>query len=61
VRPGDVDALSATLAKVLSGSIDLGALGRAAEAEAARSLDIGAIGDAYGRVLADVARRPAAP
>ena len=60
VPPGDVGALSATLAKVLSGSIDLDALGRAAAAEAARSLDIGAIGAAYGQVLASVARRPAA-
>jgi colanic acid/amylovoran biosynthesis glycosyltransferase len=60
VPPDDVDALSATLAKVLSGSIDLDALGRAAAAEAARSLDIGAIAAAYGRVLASVRRRPTA-
>lgn len=60
VPPGDVDALSASLAKVLSGSIDLDALGRAAAAEAARSLDIGAIGAEYGQVLASIARRPRA-
>jgi colanic acid/amylovoran biosynthesis glycosyltransferase len=60
VPPDDVDALSATIAKVLSGSIDLDALGRAAAAEAARSLDIGAIAAAYGRVLASVRRRPPA-
>ena len=55
VPPGDVDALAATLAKVLSGSIDLDALGSAAADKAARSLDIGAIGAAYGHVLASVA------
>jgi glycosyltransferase involved in cell wall biosynthesis len=59
VPPGDVDALAATLTKVVSGSVDLDALGRAAAAEAARSLDIGAIGSAYGQALAGVARRPA--
>jgi glycosyltransferase involved in cell wall biosynthesis len=56
----DVDALSATLAKVLNGSIDLDAVERAAAAEAARTLDIGAIAAAYGRVLASVGRRPPA-
>ncbi|MGH9112705.1 MAG: glycosyltransferase [Acidimicrobiales bacterium] len=58
VPPGDADALAATLAKVLSGSIDLDALGRAAAAEAARSLDIGAIAAAYSKVLASAARSP---
>jgi glycosyltransferase involved in cell wall biosynthesis len=58
VPPDDVDALSATLAKVLNGSVDLDAVGRAAAAEAARSLDIGAIAAAYGRVLASVGGRP---
>jgi glycosyltransferase involved in cell wall biosynthesis len=58
VPPADVDALSAALAKVLSGSIDLDAMGRAAASEATRSLDIGAIGAAYGQVLTRIARRP---
>jgi glycosyltransferase involved in cell wall biosynthesis len=54
VAPGDVDALTATLDKALSGGVDLGALGRAAAATARRSLDIGEIGDEYARVLAAV-------
>ena len=54
VAPGDVDALAATLDKALSGGVDLGALGRAAVATARRSLDIGAIGAEYARVLAGV-------
>ena len=57
VPPDDPDALAATLTKVLSGSVDLDALGRAAATEAARSLDIAAIGAAYSEVLADAARR----
>jgi colanic acid/amylovoran biosynthesis glycosyltransferase len=56
VPPGDVDGLAAMLAKVVDGSIELGALGDAAAAEAARSLDIGAIGAAYGRELGEVSR-----
>jgi len=52
VTPGDVDALAATLDKALSGGVDLAALGRAAAATARRSLDIGAIGGEYSRVLA---------
>jgi glycosyltransferase involved in cell wall biosynthesis len=56
VPPGDVDGLAAMLAKVVEGSIELGALGDAAAAEAARSLDIGAIGAAYGRELGEVSR-----
>jgi hypothetical protein len=44
------------LAKVVDGSIELGALGDAAAAEAARSLDIGVIGAAYGRELGEVSR-----
>jgi glycosyltransferase involved in cell wall biosynthesis len=57
VPPGDRDALAATLTKVVSGSVDLDVLGRAAATEAARSLDIAAIGAAYSEVLADAARR----
>ena len=56
VPPGDVDGLAAMLAKVVDGSIELGALGDAAAAEAARSLDIGVIGAAYGRELGEVSR-----
>jgi glycosyltransferase involved in cell wall biosynthesis len=52
VTPGDVDALAATLDKALSGGVDLAALGRAAAATARHSLDIGAIGGEYSRVLA---------
>jgi glycosyltransferase involved in cell wall biosynthesis len=59
VPPGDVDALVAALTKVLNGSVDVDALGRAAAAEAARSLDVAVIGAAYGRILADVTAAPA--
>jgi glycosyltransferase involved in cell wall biosynthesis len=57
VPPGDPDALAAMLNKVLSGSVDLDALGTAAATAAARSLDVAAIGAAYGEVLTDAARR----
>jgi colanic acid/amylovoran biosynthesis glycosyltransferase len=57
VPPGDRDALAATLTKVVSGSVDLDLLGKAAATEAARALDIAAIGAAYSEVLADAALR----
>jgi colanic acid/amylovoran biosynthesis glycosyltransferase len=57
VPPGDPDALAATLIKVVSGSVDLDMLGRSAATEAARSLDIAAIGAAYSEVIADAAHR----
>jgi glycogen(starch) synthase len=55
VPPGDVDALAAALRKVASGAVDLESLGAAAAEEAARSLDIGEVGRAYDRVMAEVA------
>jgi glycosyltransferase involved in cell wall biosynthesis len=55
VPPGDVDALAATLAKVLSGGVDLEAIGSAGAATARDSLDIGAVGREYARVFSAVA------
>jgi glycosyltransferase involved in cell wall biosynthesis len=57
VAPDDVDALTTTLDKALTGAVDLAALGRAAAGKAEQSLDIGAIGAAYARVLDDVSER----
>jgi hypothetical protein len=57
VAPDDVDALTTTLGKALTGAVDLAALGRAAAGKAEQSLDIGAIGAAYARVLDDVSER----
>lgn len=51
VPPGDVDALADTLHRVLAGQVDREALGRNAAEEAARSLDVTAIGHAYDRIL----------
>jgi glycosyltransferase involved in cell wall biosynthesis len=55
VPPGDVGALAAALRKVITGAVDLEALGQAAADEAARSLDIGEVGRAYDRAMADAA------
>jgi glycosyltransferase involved in cell wall biosynthesis len=55
VPPGDVGALAAALSKVASGAVDLEALGQAAADEAARSLDIGEVGRAYDRAMAEAA------
>jgi glycosyltransferase involved in cell wall biosynthesis len=55
VPPGDVDGLAAALQKMTSGAVDLEALGAAAAEEAARSLDIGEVGRAYDRVMAEAA------
>lgn len=55
VAPGEVDALAAALGAALDGGVDLAALGRAAAAKAERTLDIGAVGAAYARVVDEVA------
>lgn len=55
VPPGDVGALAAALRKVVTGSVDLEAIGQAAADEAARSLDIGEVGRAYDRAMAEAA------
>jgi glycosyltransferase involved in cell wall biosynthesis len=55
VPPGDVDALAATLRKMLSGGVDLDALGRAGAETARRSLDIAAVGSEYARIFAAAA------
>lgn len=57
VPPDDVDALATALTKVVDGSIDTAELGRAATAKAERTLDIGAVGTAYARVLDEAAGR----
>jgi glycosyltransferase involved in cell wall biosynthesis len=57
VPPGDVEALAEALSRVVGGQVDLDALGRAAEDEARRSLDIGTIGGVYDRVLGEAVRR----
>jgi glycosyltransferase involved in cell wall biosynthesis len=55
VPPGDVEALAAALGRVVTGEVDLDALGRAAADEAVRSLDIGEVGRAYGRIMTEAA------
>jgi glycosyltransferase involved in cell wall biosynthesis len=51
VTPDDVDALAIVLDKVVTGAVDLAALGGAAADKAERTLDIGAVGAAYARVI----------
>jgi glycosyltransferase involved in cell wall biosynthesis len=51
VPPGDAVALAGALRRVVGGDVDLDAMGRAAAEEAARSLDIGEVGRAYGRIM----------
>lgn len=57
VPPDDVDALADMLTRVAEGRVDLEAMGKAAALEAARSLDIAAIGDAYDQLLLRAVRR----
>jgi colanic acid/amylovoran biosynthesis glycosyltransferase len=57
VPPGDVGALIEALRRVADGAIDLETMGRAAAAEAERSLDINLIGRRYEEVLAAAVRR----
>ena len=54
VPPDDAAALTVVLEKVLTGAVDLEAIGRAAADEASRTLDIGAVGAEYARVFDDV-------
>lgn len=56
VPPDDPPALAAALTAVTSGTVDLDAMGRAAADEAARSLDIAAVGRAYEVLLRAAAR-----
>ncbi len=55
VPPGDVDALATVLDKALTGAVDVALLGTAAADTAARTLDIGAVGAAYARILDETA------
>lgn len=57
VPPDDVDALAAVLDKALGGGIDLEAMGAAAALTAERTLDIGAVGADYARLLRDASGR----
>jgi colanic acid/amylovoran biosynthesis glycosyltransferase len=57
VPPDDVDALARALARLTDGSVDLGAMGEAARAEAKRSLDINAIGARYDEILSAATTR----
>jgi glycosyltransferase involved in cell wall biosynthesis len=57
VPPGDVGALVEALRRVADGAIDLERMGRAAAAEAERSLDINLIGGRYEEVLTAAVRR----
>lgn len=56
VPPGDVEALGQTLRAVIAGAVDLHAIGTAASAEAARSLDIRAVAATYDRLLREATR-----
>jgi hypothetical protein len=55
VPPDDPKALAETLRQVVEGEVDLDALGTAASATAAKTLDIHAVGRAYDEVFAQVA------
>jgi len=58
VPPGDADALAVALAKVVDGSAAAAELGRAAAGTAQRTLDIGAVGAAYARLIDDAVTHP---
>jgi hypothetical protein len=55
VPPGDVESLAGALNRVVSGEVDLEAMGQAASDEAQRTLDINTIGGVYDRVMAEAA------
>jgi glycosyltransferase involved in cell wall biosynthesis len=55
VPPGDVESLAGALNRVVSGEVDLEAMGQAASDEAQRTLDINTIGGVYDRVMTEAA------
>jgi glycosyltransferase involved in cell wall biosynthesis len=55
VPPGDVESLVGALNRVVSGEVDLEAMGQAASDEAQRTLDINTIGGVYDRVMTEAA------